>query len=70
MFYYNNVLVQNTSSNIYSTQVTTGLPDVNRFTCIPSNPLGDAENNATTDVSAKGINTSSEYETCTTTMSK
>jgi len=70
-FYHNDALVQNTSSNTFNTKATTGLPDVNRFTCAPSNLLGDAENNATTDVSAKGINTNEQLcNDATTTKSK
>jgi len=54
-FYYNDTLVQNSSSNVYSTQAIHGPPNVNTFTCVPSNLLGDAVNNATIDVTAKGI---------------
>ncbi|KAK3711059.1 hypothetical protein QZH41_019233 [Actinostola sp. cb2023] len=52
-FYYNNVLVQNSSSNVYLTKATRGSPEVNRFTCVPSNLLGDSVQNGTLDVTAK-----------------
>ncbi|KAK3755972.1 hypothetical protein QZH41_016828 [Actinostola sp. cb2023] len=52
-FYYNSVLVQNSSSNVYVTKATRGSPEVNRFTCVPSNLLGDSVQNGTLDVTAK-----------------
>lgn len=53
-FYHNGALVQNSSSNAYSSIATYALPNLNRFICIPSNILGDALQNSTIDVKAKG----------------